>query len=143
MSDFLLLYTAKTREGLQKYEATPQTQSYLQTIFNRAWTGLKAQEFLQSVKNNTCAYRGQGGRKCGIGHCIDDRYYRETFEGSLFTDSDIIDAVRLSLGMSVTDPRVFLLLNHVQSAHDRYPDPTDMQSNLRMIASDYKLTVPA
>lgn len=44
-----------------------------QEIYDRACTGLAKQGFRQSRnRNEGCAYRGDEGRRCAIGHCLTD-----------------------------------------------------------------------
>jgi hypothetical protein len=43
-----------------------------QEIFDKALFGIRAQNYVKSEKIDICAYRGDGGLKCVVGHCIDD-----------------------------------------------------------------------
>lgn len=47
------------------------SQAEKQTIFDAALSGVRAQGG-PSVLNNGCAYRGENGRKCGVGHLLRD-----------------------------------------------------------------------
>lgn len=48
------------------------TQLTRQQAFDKALFGIRAQNYEQSMNGGVCAYRGRGGNKCAIGHCIDD-----------------------------------------------------------------------
>ena len=48
------------------------TQLTNQEIFDKALFGIREQGYEQSVRESGCAYRGNGGLKCAVGHCIDD-----------------------------------------------------------------------
>lgn len=53
-----------------------------QTIFNNAFLGVLKQGVPSvSIKLGMCAYRGDEGRKCAIGHSIADEEYTEEMEG--------------------------------------------------------------
>jgi hypothetical protein len=54
-----------------------------QEIFDKAATHLLTQNSRSIIPGtDTCAYRGEGGKKCAVGAVIDDADYREDFEGS-------------------------------------------------------------
>jgi hypothetical protein len=48
------------------------TQLTNQEIFDKALFGIREQGYEQSSRDYGCAYRGNGGLKCAVGHCIDD-----------------------------------------------------------------------
>lgn len=52
----------------------------LQSLFETAARGCFAQG-KQSVQGYFCAYRGEAGCKCAIGHCIPDELYQTDMEG--------------------------------------------------------------
>ena len=62
------------------------TSLTLQQAFDLGLNGIRAQRYQQSVRTwpnaNTCAYRGVGGLKCWIGHCIPDSVYDVSLEGT-------------------------------------------------------------
>lgn len=47
----------------------------LQQVFDNALNGVRGQGYKPSMSVDGCAYRGFGGRKCAIGHCIPDELY--------------------------------------------------------------------
>lgn len=51
---------------------TTYTQLTNQEAFDRALFGLRKQGRPSRMKAGSCAYRGDEGRKCGVGFCIDD-----------------------------------------------------------------------
>lgn len=58
-----------------------------QEIFDKVWTGLKAQGFQQSVSDDgLCKYRGLNGLKCAAGHLIPDDVYSPKMEGATADD---------------------------------------------------------
>ena len=89
----------------------------LQEVFDWAVhnTLLQGKKSTKLSNNNetACAYRGDGGLKCIIGHCMTDDEYKESFEGesvvTLLRDSSI-----------VCDDTVEELLRDLQIIHDDY-----------------------
>ncbi len=96
-----------------------------QEVYNKAKAALLAQG-CKSVHNNSCMYRSPDGKKCAVGHLIDDEHYSESLEG-LITDSiQVIDALRKS-GIDVEVPENYQITNlpddidflyELQGAHD-------------------------
>lgn len=81
----------------------------------------------ESMRNGMCAYRGDHGTCCAVGHLISDAAYYEGLEGNpvggdmvrgaLFTSQPELDAALSPLGGEIK--RLFLnLLNDLLSAHD-------------------------
>lgn len=72
-----------------------------------------------SVRGNppTCAYRGEGGRRCAIGWLIDDLYYSTDLEGNFFGAYPVVEAVEASGNFSLSTPEA-LFLGAFQRAHD-------------------------
>lgn len=54
-----------------------------QEIFDKALFGIRQQNYEQSANGESCAYRGNNGTKCAVGHCIDDATAErwDSFEG--------------------------------------------------------------
>lgn len=66
-----------------------------------------------------CKYRGGDGRSCAIGCLIKDEFYKEEFEGNLFTEMlHIKSAVEKSVG-EILSSRTVELLRSLQIAHDK------------------------
>ena len=120
----------------------------LQEIFNRAVEGLAAQGFEPSRADDLhdagCRYRGAGGRKCAVGHLIDDRHYARRIEGKGVDWVEVQSALRRS-GVTVNSESIHFLLD-LQAAHDDpawMSSPADtMRDRLRAVATKHRLTLP-
>lgn len=71
-----------------------------------------------------CAYRGDGGAKCAIGHLMSDEYYRTKFDDLAYTlandgSEEVCDALEAS-GISFAEPRMLSMLLALQEVHDCY-----------------------
>jgi hypothetical protein len=64
-----------------------------QEMFNKAWTGLKAQGFVPCADSfGSCMYRDpESGRRCAFGHLISDEEYNEDLEG--LSASQVINSI--------------------------------------------------
>lgn len=69
--------------------------------------------------SGACRYRGLHGRKCAIGHWIDDEHYVESMEDAMIDDRFALRALNQSLGMKIhpgnNDFDFFYML---QATHD-------------------------
>lgn len=132
---------------------TEDRNALRQKLFNKAYLGLKAQEFKPSWKNipnrygdmtDTCMYRGQEGLKCAVGHLIDDKFYDPSIEAKSATNKDIETAICRSQEINLSyDDLDFL--NRLQRAHDiampgKYSKP--MEPALKQFALEENLTIP-
>lgn len=113
-----------------------------QEIFDVAYKGLASQGFRQSRSSNIggCAYRGENGLKCAVGHLIDDANYSEGLEGLAANDSSVLHAARLSNYHAD-------LLEDIQDAHDgddflSSVKPEWMKARLSDVAAKHGLQVP-
>ena len=111
----------------------------VQAVFDRAVAGLAAQKFQPSVNGSGCSYRGEGGRKCAVGHLIDDDEYLPSMEGKSAMDL---------LGGPSSNP-VHSFVAQLQRAHDRSTeleagqDPVRyMKNRLMTIGRDHELVIP-
>jgi hypothetical protein len=103
--------------------------------------GLAEQGFEQSIGWNgantrfTCLYRGPGGKRCAIGHLIPDDKYAEEFD----------DGAGSHLGLVLRTCGVVYenFFDNLQIAHDRGTAPDVMRRNLRTVAAEHKLRLPA
>lgn len=113
-----------------------------QEAFNKAYLGLKAQGFQKSRPPGTpethggCAYRGEGGMKCALGHLITDQEYRLSLEGKYARI-----AIKL-LGWRLSGAEIDFLAR-LQRCHDYASDAQELEARLRHFASEEGLTVPA
>ena len=112
-----------------------------QEVFNMAVRGLAWQGFRRSVSpSGRCQYRGGGGRKCAIGHCIPDEEYMPEMEGKSIS-SEVMTTVRTRLFAGADLP----FLAALQAAHDSPfsgVTPEDLRSTLSDVAKRYNLTWP-
>lgn len=127
-------------------------QSY-QEIFDTVWLGLKSQGFEGSFNTTECgpecAYRGEDGKKCAVGHLISDEDYQLDFEGYGFTEDETcsVDAtIRVSAKVK-REHRKFV--SDLQLIHDtcvRSYEGTDIpdqiQKSMRDLAKRHELTIP-
>lgn len=114
-----------------------------QQMFNTAYHGLAAQGFERSMRYNdgaTCAYRGEGGKRCALGYLIPDAIYDPAWDspdGALsaygLAEKNINSAVCLKNQM-------FLL--ELQNAHDGSSSPQGMRLRLASVAKQFCLTIP-
>lgn len=112
-----------------------------QEAFEKAVRGLAGQGWERSVTTQEgpytqCCYRGDGGRKCAIGHLIPDEDYSPRMEGGAITWPQVLE----TCGLSSAD-RGFAV--DMQIAHDRAESPEGMLRNYREFAEQYDLTWPA
>lgn len=116
-----------------------------QEIFTKAYIGLRDQGFERSVTvdehgDETCAYRGDNGLKCAIGHCIPDERYKPELEGD--TPNHNPKLLGKALGFSLT-PEDALWLTDLQRCHDSACSGSGVQRYLRRFAEKHGLEVPS
>lgn len=70
----------------------------------------------RSWNNDSCAYRGDEVRKCGVGFVISDEYYTPGLEGATINKVTVQEAVRASIGWFGGE--LFDILDDVQAIHD-------------------------
>lgn len=120
-----------------------------QELFNQIYNGLKGQGFLKSVVKEQfdtmwesepgeivmCRYRGANDCRCGVGHIIPDDDYNDNFEGR--------GIYGVSYVVKNYSGDVLGFFEDIQRAHDTATSPEDMEVKLRLVASEFGLTVPA
>ena len=108
-----------------------------QEIFDAVCKGLAAQGFQRSVSRAfaVCRYRGEGGRKCAIGHLIPDDKYSIELEGGGVT----FVPVRMAAGIP---PEFEAFAFDLQEAHDISSSPESMKNLLRQVAVNHDLKTP-
>lgn len=124
-------------------------QEVLQRIFNRAYLGLKSQGFRKSLdepwkETDSCAYRGQNGLRCAIGHCIPDEKYTPKIEGKAahltfyYLDDDLLSGINeIEFVDHIAHP-----MDDLQEAHDESSSPEDMKLLLERFAGNHGLSIP-
>ena len=111
-----------------------------QEAFNKAVLGVVAQggpSLMAPHLGACCAYRAENGRKCAVGHLIEDDDYTPYFEGR--PASLVRDTLKSLKGVDAS------LLNALQSAHDRMLADEHLDgfiADAKDIASKYNLTFP-
>jgi hypothetical protein len=91
-----------------------------QQVFDAAWSGLKAQGFVQAIGEygQPCA-QSMDGRRCALNH--------------------VWNTVDANFGMEFDDNGI---ANDLRRCHDDATSPADMERNLREFAAARGLTVP-
>lgn len=116
-----------------------------QEIFNKALFGIREQNYEQSGKDDSCAYRGKNGTKCAVGHCIDDAT-AERWDG--FFDSSIRSIFHHSPEeySKVFDNEQLPLLAALQAVHDTTLDllsfafgQAEFEQEMKNIAQQFNL----
>jgi len=99
-------------------------------ILARSMAGLlKQDKKSQTSTSALCRYRYGNSLKCAIGHCIDDEFYDEEFEGQTTGNLDVYNALIKSnsnLNPEITLSAVFL--KKLQNSHDQADDQDFQQS---------------
>lgn len=116
-----------------------------QAVFNKAVAGLAAQNFELSVKDgeSVCLYRGPHGRKCAVGHLIDDVVFREELNTAQATHPGVLEMLRLSGVVVSGDITERAFFRELQRCHDLSAGSADMRRRLRGFARQQKVQMPA
>lgn len=133
-----------------------------QQLFDRAFTGMRKQDFVQSTDSRrpdykTCLYRGPTGLRCVIGQLIDDRTEAAWADGN-GSVNDLFDIDAKRLFDAINSPRpddqddegeVIHFLTELQNIHDGPVEgvvgsgtTTDMRKGLIETALEHGLTIP-
>ena len=107
-----------------------------QQIFDAAYRGLASQNFFQSRRNGWCAYRGEGGFRCAVGHLIPDEKYSPNLEGHSPWSRSVFKAAGLRGGQEDFAERL-------QRCHDKSLSPEGMKRRLHELAHEFRLQIPA
>lgn len=118
----------------------------LQQVFDRALQGIHDQDYQQSLKGGTqgaCAYRGENGRKCAIGHCIDDDELAERMDYfDKGTGIETLMEARLSFPELhvIFDVKHVLELRRLQRIHDGSHNKDQFLTRMWQFAQENNLT---
>ena len=115
-----------------------------QEIFTRVYLGLKSQGFERSMAkmsraSSQCAYRGDNGLKCSIGHLLSDEEYRLEMESK---------DVRGLFNEGLLPPRLrdhVEFLSELQSIHDDEEDEDALDTierRLGRVAKENGFSIP-
>lgn len=108
----------------------------LQELFDQAWRGLAAQGWQSSWSDGRCAYRGENGRRCAVGHLIHDDEYSPGMEG--LEVHALAEEGKLPARLV---PHAWEL-DAIQDCHDHAYNLADMKRRMRSFAAQRGLTVP-
>ncbi|TPL42591.1 hypothetical protein [Mesorhizobium sp. B2-4-5] len=114
-----------------------------QQTFNTTYLGLQAQGWQRSYSETemACLYRGPNGRKCAIGHLIDD--------GDYTSDMDALDSSPGCFNLEDFRRRGMLMelslaeFKLLRKAHDNNEEPDEMKAAFEDIAFDLELRIPS
>lgn len=120
--------------------------SNLQKMFDKAVAGLATQNFVQSIVVqlsgiNSCVFRGPKGRKCAIGHCLeDDEIEYETYNNNEYTkfESNTGTCMVAAKKYDVTLTEI----DNLQTCHDASKTPERMKKTLVLFAATNNLILP-
>ena len=103
------------------------SDNHMQELFDKVAKHLLTQREPAIAKDYTaCRYRAPDGKSCAIGCLIDDKHYKEDYEGvgvgsTSYCDDDrqelLRDSLEASLGFKLSGDD-FALLGRLQSVHD-------------------------
>lgn len=115
--------------------------SKYQELFNRAYLGLKSQDFKLSRDCNAWdpLYRGPDGTRCAIGWLIPDEKYELSFESSPI---DRNFRIFNCLNLKNTKENIEFV-QKLQNCHDEASDSEDMIMKLENFGKSYGLTIPS
>lgn len=130
----------------------PQEKARLQSIFDRAYFGLKSQEFqfssivdkdgINGLQSTMAAYRGENGLKCSIGWLIADGAYSPDLEGELLCEKTLEVLAASGVEIKPKDDWASSFLSKLQRCHDNCENnPSQMQEQLTALAVKYGLVV--
>lgn len=117
-----------------------------QEMFDKAYLGVIAQREKSTKPDGSCAYRGQNGSKCGIGHLIPDGLAEAWDRRTNSSISHIRDTKTYPIPDFIRNNRT--LACALQSAHDNcshYDHNVfikEFKYRMEQVANDYKLTIP-
>lgn len=116
-----------------------------QEIFTKAVNGLRKQAAksfrITHSRGEECAYRGEEGRKCAIGHVLPDEKYCPEMEGLPVTElrNDFeVDSIIMPSDLSESDGIAFLI--RLQSIHDSYL-PSAWENKFKDLTLDFPILV--
>ena len=129
-----------------------------QELFNTAYRGLASQGFNRSISHrvtetggeaDTCAYRGDAGRRCAVGWLMPDEHYNAAFEGSGIRLAEqgshyeqLLERILDAIDAPHTEESVHFLAS-LQGCHDSARNAEDCKAALIEFANAYNLTLPA
>lgn len=116
----------------------------LQQVFDDAYLGLAAQRFRRSLSIGFggCAYRGESGRRCAIGHCIPDGKYHAGLEGYTPTSASDDHPEGHPIFRDLFPTVDCFDLRELQECHDSARSARSMQKKLCAFAAEKGLTIP-
>ena len=95
-------------------DITNLSQNNLEQAFQVVYRGLANQRRLSFDSHGNCAYRGEGGAKCSIGHLIPAEIYSAYIENGTPEQNDFWSG----LGLNFPSNTVVKFLDKIQDCHD-------------------------
>ena len=89
----------------------------------------------RTSKTGGCMYRSPGGSKCAVGLLIDDAYYSPRLEGKSLGSDVVLEAIRCSIGRSLTEQEAYILLL-LQEQHDYNAEEPDFLDKMLNFIDD-------
>lgn len=113
-----------------------------QDAFDIALNGIRKQNYkISTTKEGSCAYRGENGLRCALGHMIPNKLYKSGMEGLVPDHSLLRDFPELGVYLENVDVE---LLTDLQCAHDSYLGYNkfdyDYENKMKQIAKNWGLT---
>lgn len=111
-----------------------------QKAFDIAVKRMRDQQYIGSESNESCLYRGPNGRVCAIGALLPDNEYREVYDGSTYSPTDIPFIYELISFKTTSDCSKFWT-NFQKNLHDSNVGgkPETWEQNFEAFAKHYNL----
>lgn len=122
-----------------------------QEMFTKVVNGLASQQWQKSVrespdgKSTACQYRGEEGRRCGVGWIIRDDEYKPEMEGLMAKRLVAYYGARILEGFHRGDEMLesdLEFLDQLQGHHDMSESPDHMEERFRRFAVEHGLEWP-
>ena len=116
----------------------------LQRIFNIVVRGLASQGWRRSQGYHGCAYRGEGGMACGVGHLLSNKVAKKADDGIVDSSGYAIRSLPglIRNGLLAASPKTAEFLRRIQSIHDMKVEGDSMRDGFNSLAKEYGLKWP-
>lgn len=143
----------QSSESQESNEVAPVVVPSYQEMFNRAWNGLKGQNWQTCLfkSGDGCSYDGHNGMKCAWGWVDPEgtKDYLNPETGAMKQVTGTVRSLRndaIGLAALLNDEQIEFAVD-LQIAHDRSVDiygkyDDSMESRMRKVAKKYNLTIP-
>lgn len=106
----------------------------LQEVFDKVAAALMAQDGPSVDDLGMCLYRGPGGRRCAVGHLIEDEDYSKRLEGGLSYFR--LKNPGLWRKLQLDEEDMYLLVSQLQGIHDDYSGCINCATWRRLMCSN-------